>query len=131
MAREGKRQLAPEREESGRLTTSPEYVVPSFATAFLLTSRTLVMRKDAVLSLILNAPLFKGMHCTIGQDPRYVRFAAIESGAMVQYNLRCNNAPAAEELQKAISAWTPGNDDALARWKKQRKIQAMVPQGRR
>ncbi|KZV70817.1 hypothetical protein PENSPDRAFT_651128 [Peniophora sp. CONT] len=91
----------------------------------------LVMRKDAVLSLLINAPLFKGMHCTIGQDPRYVRFAAIESGAMVQYNLRCNNAQAAEDLQKAISAWTPGNESALVRWKKQREIQAMVPQGRR
>ncbi|VDC05197.1 unnamed protein product [Peniophora sp. CBMAI 1063] len=91
----------------------------------------IVMRKDAVLSLLVNAPLFKGMHCTVAADQRYVRFAAIENGAMVQYNLRCNNAQAAEDLQKAVSAWIPGNEAALARWKKQKEIKGMVPQGRR
>lgn len=89
------------------------------------------MRKDAVLSLLINTSLFPGMHCTVAADTRYVRFAAIENNTMVQYNLRCNNAQAAEDLQKAVSAWIPGNEAVLARWKKQREIQKMVPHGRR
>lgn len=48
----------------------------------------LVMRKEAVYSLLLNVTLFKGMKCTIAQDPRYVRFSTIESGTTVHYNIR-------------------------------------------
>ena len=46
------------------------------------------MRKEAVYSLLLNVTLFKGMKCTIAQDPRYVRFSTIEAGVTVHYNLR-------------------------------------------
>lgn len=46
------------------------------------------MRKEAVLSLLLNVSLFKGMRCTLAQDPRYVRFGVIESGKPIHYNLR-------------------------------------------
>jgi hypothetical protein len=48
----------------------------------------LVMRKEAVHTLILNVPLFKGMLITIAQDPRYLRFSTIEDGSAVHYNLR-------------------------------------------
>lgn len=47
-----------------------------------------VMRKEAVYTLLLNVPLFKGMRVTLAQDPRYLRFSCIESGATSHYNLR-------------------------------------------
>lgn len=47
-----------------------------------------VMRKEAVYALLLNVPLFYGMKCELAQDPRYVRFSVIESGAATHYNLR-------------------------------------------
>lgn len=46
------------------------------------------MRKEAVYALLLNAPLFKGMKCTLAQDPRYIRFSVFESGTTIHYNLR-------------------------------------------
>ncbi len=46
------------------------------------------MRKDAVYTLLLNITLFPGMHCTLAQDPRYLRFTAIESGVATTYNLK-------------------------------------------
>ena len=46
------------------------------------------MRKEAVYTLLLNVQLFKGMRCSIAQDPRYVRFSVIEFGSTVHYNLR-------------------------------------------
>ncbi|KAE9396817.1 hypothetical protein BT96DRAFT_996342 [Gymnopus androsaceus JB14] len=38
----------------------------------------LVMRKEAVYTLLLNVTLFPGMKCSLAQDPRYVRFSVIE-----------------------------------------------------
>lgn len=49
------------------------------------------MRKEAVLSLLLNITLFKGMHIALAQDPRYLRFSAIEDGQATHYNLRVRN----------------------------------------
>jgi Ran-binding protein 3 len=48
----------------------------------------LVMRKEAVHSLILNVSLFQGMNFSTAQDPRYIRFSAIEDGTTTHYNLR-------------------------------------------
>ncbi len=47
-----------------------------------------VMRKEAVHTLLLNAILFKGMKCSLAQDPRYLRFSVFENGAATHYNLR-------------------------------------------
>jgi len=47
-----------------------------------------VMRKEAVYSVLLNVPLFRGMKCELAQDPRYLRFSVIEGGATTHYNLR-------------------------------------------
>jgi Ran-binding protein 3 len=47
-----------------------------------------VMRKEAVFTLLLNVTLFNGMLCSLAQDPRYLRFSAIENGTAVHYNLR-------------------------------------------
>src|SRR5258705_1726951 len=47
-----------------------------------------VMRKDAVYTLLLNITLFPGMRCTLAQDPRYLRFTAIENGVATTYNLK-------------------------------------------
>lgn len=48
----------------------------------------LVMRKDAVYTLLLNITLFPGMRCSLSQDPRYLRFSAIENGVTTTYNLK-------------------------------------------
>jgi hypothetical protein len=50
----------------------------------------LVMRKDAVYTVILNAALFKGMKCSYApQDQRFLRFSTIDkAGAPTHYNLK-------------------------------------------
>lgn len=50
----------------------------------------LVMRKEAVFTVLLNVTLFHGMSVFIAQDPRYIRLSVIEDGATVHYNLRVN-----------------------------------------
>jgi len=51
----------------------------------------IVMRKEAVYTLLLNVTLFAGMRCFLAQDPRYLRFSVIEDGATVHYNLRVSH----------------------------------------
>ena len=71
--------------------TAPRLCMPltlSLYLHMLMPSCAVVMRKDAVYTVILNAPLFRGMSCTIAQDPRYIRFSLIESGTMTHYNIR-------------------------------------------
>ncbi|KAH8091646.1 hypothetical protein BXZ70DRAFT_473474 [Cristinia sonorae] len=67
----------------------------------------LIMRKEAVYTVLLNATLFKGMRCFIAQDPRYLRFSVLENGATVHYNLRVSNAKIAEDLLEEINAHIP------------------------
>ncbi|KAI6113102.1 hypothetical protein F5141DRAFT_757622 [Pisolithus sp. B1] len=67
----------------------------------------LVMRKEAVYTLILNVTLFPGMKCFIAQDPRYLRFSAIDGGTTIHYNLRVSNAKIAQELLEEIDANIP------------------------
>ncbi|OCH85942.1 hypothetical protein OBBRIDRAFT_797674 [Obba rivulosa] len=67
----------------------------------------LVMRKEAVYTVMLNAPLFRGMRCFLAQDPRYLRFSVFESGATTHYNLRVSNAKIAEELLDEINTHIP------------------------
>ncbi|KAK7056491.1 hypothetical protein VNI00_003047 [Paramarasmius palmivorus] len=67
----------------------------------------LVMRKEAVYTVILNVTLFHGMRCNIAQDPRYLRFSVIEDGNTTHYNLRLANAKIAAELMEEIHANLP------------------------
>ncbi|KAG5644862.1 hypothetical protein DXG03_007503 [Asterophora parasitica] len=67
----------------------------------------LVMRKEAVYTLLLNVTLFNGMSCSLAQDPRYLRFSVIENGAATHYNLRVANAKIAKELLEEINANIP------------------------
>lgn len=67
----------------------------------------LVMRKEAVYTVILNVTLFPGMKCFIAQDPRYLRFSAIDGGTTIHYNLRVSNAKIAQELLEEIDANIP------------------------
>jgi len=69
----------------------------------------IVMRKEAVYTLLLNVTLFKGMRCSIAQDPRYVRFSTIEEGQMVHYNLRLANAKVATDLLAEVIANLPND----------------------
>jgi Ran-binding protein 3 len=48
----------------------------------------LVMRKEAVFTVLLNVTLFHGMSVSAAQDPRYVRISVIEGGKTVHYNIR-------------------------------------------
>jgi len=67
----------------------------------------LVMRKEAVYTLLLNATLFRGMKCFLAQDPRYIRFSVFEGGVATHYNLRVSNAKIAQELLDEITHHTP------------------------
>ncbi|CDO69678.1 hypothetical protein BN946_scf184851.g66 [Trametes cinnabarina] len=67
----------------------------------------LVMRKEAVYTVLLNATLFKGMRCFLAQDPRYIRFSVIEGAVTTHYNLRVQSAKVAEELLEEINAHIP------------------------
>jgi hypothetical protein len=46
------------------------------------------MRKDAVYAVLLNVTLFRGMSCSIAQDPRYLRFSVLMPSETMHYNLR-------------------------------------------
>ncbi|KAJ3889947.1 hypothetical protein GG344DRAFT_78307 [Lentinula edodes] len=64
----------------------------------------LVMRKEAVYTLLLNVTLFAGMKCTLAQDPRYVRFSVIENGQQTtHYNLRASRSLLACWIQQTNS----------------------------
>ncbi|KAI0676130.1 hypothetical protein C8Q78DRAFT_1008203 [Trametes maxima] len=67
----------------------------------------LIMRKEAVYALLLNATLFKGMKCFLAQDPRYIRFSVFEGATTTHYNLRVSNAKIAEELLEEINTRIP------------------------
>ncbi|KAF8075157.1 hypothetical protein FPV67DRAFT_617951 [Lyophyllum atratum] len=67
----------------------------------------LVMRKEAVYTLLLNVTLFNGMRCSLAQDPRYLRFSVIEEGTTTHYNLRLASAKIAKELLEEINANIP------------------------
>ncbi|KAJ7091495.1 hypothetical protein B0H15DRAFT_836408 [Mycena belliarum] len=67
----------------------------------------LVMRKEAVYTVLLNVTLFRGMRCTLAQDPRYVRLSVLEGGVTTHYNLRVASAKAAQELLNEINANLP------------------------
>ncbi|KAH9951064.1 hypothetical protein B0H21DRAFT_719314 [Amylocystis lapponica] len=67
----------------------------------------LVMRKEAVYTVLLNAALFKGMRCVLAQDPRYLRFSVFEEGVATHYNLRLSTAKIAEELLDEITSHIP------------------------
>jgi len=71
------------------------------------TGARLVMRKDAVYTLLLNITLFPGMRCSLSQDPRYLRFSAIEDGVATTYNLKVSNAKIASDLLDEINANIP------------------------
>ncbi|GJE93876.1 hypothetical protein PsYK624_100410 [Phanerochaete sordida] len=67
----------------------------------------LLMRKEAVYTVLLNATLFKGMKCFLAQDPRYIRFSVLESGTTTHFNLRVSNAKVAQELLDEINSHIP------------------------
>ncbi|KAJ7255429.1 hypothetical protein B0H12DRAFT_1202147 [Mycena haematopus] len=67
----------------------------------------LVMRKEAVYTVLLNVTLFHGMRCTLAQDARYIRLSVLEGGVATHYNLRVASAKAAQELLHEINANIP------------------------
>ncbi|KAJ8516506.1 hypothetical protein ONZ45_g6211 [Pleurotus djamor] len=70
-------------------------------------SSRIVMRKEAVFTVILNVTLFHGIRFSIAQDPRYLRFSSIEDGNTIHYNLRLPSAKVAEELLQVITTHIP------------------------
>ncbi|KAJ7224077.1 hypothetical protein GGX14DRAFT_424117 [Mycena pura] len=67
----------------------------------------LIMRKEAVYTVLLNVTLFRGMRCTLAQDPRYLRIGVLEGGAATHYNVRVSSAKAAQDLINEINANLP------------------------
>lgn len=64
------------------------------------------MRAEGVLRLILNVALFSGMKVELAQD-KFVRFVAVEEGALVHFALRVSNPAAAHALYQAIKTRIP------------------------
>ncbi|GBE89643.1 predicted protein [Sparassis crispa] len=71
------------------------------------TGARLVMRKEAVYTVVLNAPLFRGMRCSLAQDPRYLRFSIFEHGSTTHFSLRVANTKIAAELLEEINSHIP------------------------
>ncbi|KAF8216736.1 hypothetical protein K438DRAFT_1797737 [Mycena galopus ATCC 62051] len=67
----------------------------------------IVMRKEAVYTVLLNVTLFHGMRCALAQDARYIRLSVLEGGVATHYNLRVASAKAAQELLHEINANIP------------------------
>ncbi|THV02546.1 hypothetical protein K435DRAFT_749265 [Dendrothele bispora CBS 962.96] len=67
----------------------------------------LVMRKEAVYTVLLNVTLFYGMQTKLATDPRFFQFSAIENGVTQSYNLKLANAKIAQELKEEIDAHIP------------------------
>jgi len=63
----------------------------------------LIMRKEGVYTVILNAMLFRGMRCFLSSDPRYIRFSTIEDRSATHYNLRVSTAKIAKGLVEDIN----------------------------
>lgn len=57
-----------------------------------------VMRADGVLRLLLNASLFHGMSCAIGQDPKFIKISTLESDGFVHHAIKVRP-PYINELQ--------------------------------
>lgn len=60
----------------------------SFAAKPVFTNCPIVMRAEGVYRLILNAKLFNGMRCTVGQDPKFVKLSVVEGGVAVHHAIR-------------------------------------------
>lgn len=71
------------------------------------TGARLIMRKDAVYTVILNAPLFKGMQCQLQTDHRYFRFSMFEGTTTTHFNLRLQSAKNGKDLADAINKHIP------------------------
>lgn len=69
----------------------------------------LVMRAEGVFRVILNVKLFKGMKCEYGPDPKFVKLAAFESGAVVQHAIKVGNGKLAQELFDTLMEGMPGD----------------------
>ena len=69
-------------------------------------SSVIVMRKDAVYTVLLNATLFTGMKCSYApQDQRYLRFSTFDrAGVPTHYNLRVSGCPLLRALPSDRSA---------------------------
>ncbi|KAF9507736.1 hypothetical protein BS47DRAFT_1384988 [Hydnum rufescens UP504] len=67
----------------------------------------LVMRADGVFRLILNASLFTGMPCSLGQDPKFVKLSVIEDGAFIHHAIKVGNVKVAQDLVDTIQAHIP------------------------
>lgn len=65
------------------------------------------MRAEGVFRLILNANLFAGMPCAIGQDPKFIKLSVLENGAFVHHAIKVGNPKIAQELVDTIYANLP------------------------
>ncbi|KAF8324335.1 uncharacterized protein EI90DRAFT_3130031 [Cantharellus anzutake] len=67
----------------------------------------IIMRAEGVFRLLLNASLFAGMPCAIGQDPKFIKLSILEDGRFVHHAIKVGNPKIAQDLVDTILANLP------------------------
>ncbi|KAG9094394.1 hypothetical protein FRC06_010854 [Ceratobasidium sp. 370] len=69
----------------------------------------IVMRAEGVLRLLLNMPLYPGLICELGPDPKFIKVAEITTHERKLHAVKVGNAKVAQELYDHLMDNTPGN----------------------
>ncbi|KAG8732442.1 hypothetical protein FRC10_000918 [Ceratobasidium sp. 414] len=69
----------------------------------------IVMRAEGVLRLLLNMPLYPGLICELGPDPKFIKVAEITPHERRLHAVKVGNAKMAQELYDHLMDNTPGN----------------------
>ncbi|KAG9126140.1 hypothetical protein FRC07_004747 [Ceratobasidium sp. 392] len=67
----------------------------------------IVMRAEGVLRLLLNMPLYPGLICELGPDPKFVKVAEITTHERKLHAVKVGNAKVAQELYDHLLDNTP------------------------
>ncbi|KAG8728579.1 hypothetical protein FRC12_021642 [Ceratobasidium sp. 428] len=67
----------------------------------------IVMRAEGVLRLLLNMPLYPGLICELGPDPKFVKVAEITTHERKLHAVKVGNAKVAQELYDHLMDNTP------------------------
>ncbi|KAG9099871.1 hypothetical protein FS749_000129 [Ceratobasidium sp. UAMH 11750] len=69
----------------------------------------IVMRAEGVLRLLLNMPLYPGLICELGPDPKFIKVAEITTHERKLHAVKVGNAKVAQELYDHLMDNTPSN----------------------
>jgi len=69
----------------------------------------IVMRAEGVLRLLLNMPLYPGLICELGPDPKFIKVAEITTHERKLHAVKVGNAKVAQELYDHLMDNTPSS----------------------